>query len=215
MTAPAIDTLVEVDVSDARPLGTAVLGPPPIGAADYRVPMNAVQINIALLIDTEKALRSGKLENGLYMVDNSVDAAGQPSGSRGTAKLCTSCTQGMVLNWFAFAIAGTITPMITNIEFLERPVCEKLMVYGAPAIDRSPSYVPCITPVYNYWAGIVLPEVPRGRYYYRLDVRLGAITMSVSTPSLDVAEIPKQFETRRSEWTDEPPPPPSDPEQAA
>lgn len=160
-----------------------------IGVDSQPTPMNAVQINIVLLIDGDRALASGSLDGCLFMSDNAVNAADEPSDGRGTARLSTNCNQGMVINWVVYSLGASTVPQIANIGFPERQVMEKLQIYGAPFIPLSPNYIPGVTPWYSYWAGIVLPDIAAGVYNYRLDIVIGGRCFSIDTPSLNVAEI--------------------------
>lgn len=143
--------------------------------------LNSVQLNIVTLVDIRKAVANESLADALYMMDNSIGGEGQ-----GTPHLQTVCKQGQVLNWIIRPIEmdkrpdGTWPPMpkINNIVFLasEEPdeqdvagakVCTELKIYGMPDEVRSP-----YTPVYYYWAGIVLNTLAPGTYRYRLVLEL-------------------------------------------
>ena len=94
------------------------------------------------------------------MMDNSLDAGGARSIGQGTAQLSTTCTQGQVIpTWIIHPIVGATAARISNIHFIDREVCGHLQkVYGAPAVAVSPPYLPGLTPTYDYWAGLVLPD---------------------------------------------------------
>jgi hypothetical protein len=152
------------------------------------VPLNSVQLNIVAVLDVGSALIKQSLEGGLFMMDNSVGADGSQSIGRGTAQLSTTCTQGQVINWIIYPIGATAA-RISNIHFIDREVCGHLQVYGAPTVAVSPPYLPGLTPIYDYWAGLVLPDLPPGRYHYQLQVQIGDTFLSVETPSLNVASL--------------------------
>jgi hypothetical protein len=143
--------------------------------------LNSVQLNIVTLVNMERATTSGSLTDSIHMMDNSIGGTGQ-----GTSRLETVCKQGQVLNWIIRPIDmekrldGTWPPMpkINNIVFLdteagddedvaERKLCTELKIYGMPDRMRSP-----LTPVYYYWAGVVLSTAKPGLYHYRLLLEL-------------------------------------------
>ncbi len=172
---------------------------------EARGQLNSVQLNIVTLVNMERALASGSLENALYMMDNSVGGAGQ-----GTDHLETVCKQGQVLNWIIRPIEmdkrpdGTWPPMpkISNLVFLDteegaqqnvaqRRICTELKIYGMPDLKRAPQ-----TPVYYYWAGAILSTTPPGVYRYRLVIELEQehaqdklYLNTVSQPSIRVLEV--------------------------
>jgi hypothetical protein len=153
------------------------------------VPLNSVQLNIVSVLDVGGALIKQTLEDGLFMMDNSVDTGGNRSAGQGTAQLSTTCTQGQVINWIIYPIEGGTAARISNIQFIDRDVCAELKIYGAPAVAVSPAYLPGLTPVYDYWAGIVLPDVPPGRYHYRMEVQMGDTVLKVDSPSLNITSL--------------------------
>jgi hypothetical protein len=139
--------------------------------------LNSVQLNIVTIVDMKKAVATGTLKDALYMMDNSVGGQGQ-----GTPQLETVCKQGQVLNWIIRPVDmdrrpdGTWPPMprVNNIVFLDSEegdeegpaqtkICTGLGIYGMPDRIRSP-----LTPVYYYWAGMVLRDLPPGVYRYRM-----------------------------------------------
>ncbi|MEU0247359.1 hypothetical protein ABZ192_24160 [Streptomyces sp. NPDC006235] len=143
--------------------------------------LNSVQLNIVTLVNMEKAVAMGTLRDAMHMMDNSIGGEGQ-----GTHKLETVCKQGQVLNWIIRPIDmqkrldGTWPPMpkINNIVVLdiekgdeddvaENKLLTELKIYGGPDRMRSP-----MTPVYYYWAGVVLSTAKPGLYRYRLVVEL-------------------------------------------
>lgn len=143
--------------------------------------LNSVQLNVVTVIDLHRAVQSKSLKDCLYMVDNSVGGDGQ-----GTAHLQTHCKQGQVINWIIYPMEmekrpdGNWPPMpkINNIVFLdtergdedcyaERKIMIELKYYGGVDLIRSP-----YTPVYYYWAGIVLSDLPPGVYPYRFILEL-------------------------------------------
>lgn len=166
---------------------------------------NSVQLNIVTFIDLEKAVTGGKLEGAYWMMDNSIGSTGQ-----GTEHLQTVCKQGQILNWIIYAMdsdkraEGTWPPMprINNIVFLdtqlgdeetvaEAKVCTEFKVYGMPDQIHSE-----LTPVYHYWAGMVLCHLKPGVYSYRFVIELGQDGMkeriflqSTRKPSLKVLEM--------------------------
>jgi hypothetical protein len=153
------------------------------------IPLNSVQLNIVSVLDVGSVLIKQTLEGGLFMMDNSVDADGNHSAGQGTAQLSTACTQGQVINWIIHPIVGATAARISNIHFIDREVCAHLQIYGAPALAVSTAYLPGLTPVYDYWAGIVLPDVAPGRYRYQLQVQMGDTFLSVESPSLNIASL--------------------------
>ena len=153
---------------------------------------NTVQVNVCVVVDVAQVLATGSLDGALMMVDNSVTIAGDPSPGRGTANLATQCTYGTVVNWILQTVAPYGTPL--PIEFVdirfEEQVCLKLERYGDIAWDKSPDAIPGITPSYNYWAGLVMPDLPPKLYPYTIELKIGDLHVSVSTPSLDVWTVP-------------------------
>lgn len=161
---------------------------------------NSVQLNIVVFVDVHKAIAAKSLDGNVYMMDNCPDSDG-----RGTPDLQTTCKQGQTLNWIIYPmdmdrrIDGSWPPMvkINNIVFLgddgkkdaDHTVCSELKVYGGPDKIRSKE-----TPVYYYWAGTVLWDLPSGVYKYRLILELdsdnpGARYMNLNTPSLKVIPV--------------------------
>jgi len=142
------------------------------------MPFNSVQLNIVIVVDVQKAHRLQTLEGCMYTMDNNINSNGQ-----GTDHLQTVCKQGQVLNWIIYSmdfekrIDGTFPPYvrINNIVFLSEgkedvidiKVVSDLKVYGSPDKIRSK-----YTPVYYYWAGTILHDLPAGVYFYRLILEL-------------------------------------------
>lgn len=166
--------------------------------------LNSVQLNVLIVIDMHKAAATGTLKHALYMMDNSLGGTGQ-----GTPRLRTVCKQGQVINWIIKPMDmerredGSYPPMprINNIVFLddegdedelaEIKVCSDLKVYGSPDLMRSP-----LTPVYSYWAGTVMSNLPPGVYNYRFILELEQegrsqklFLNSVEKPSLQVISV--------------------------
>ena len=167
--------------------------------------MNSVQLNVITVVDLHKAVRNNSLKDTFYMMDNSVGGLGQ-----GTPMLQTACKQGQVINWIIYPMdvekrpdgAWPPMPKIINIVFLdddvgdreevaESKVMTELKVYGGPDKMRNP-----FCPVYYYWAGAILPDLPPGNHPYRLVIELQKeecgekITLSSDAkPSLKVLEI--------------------------
>lgn len=167
--------------------------------------LNSVQLNIVTIVNLEKAVATGSLTDAYYMMDNSVGGGGQ-----GTGRLETVCKPGQVLNWIIRPIDmdrrpdGTWPPMpkINDIVFLDTEqgdeadvagakVCAELKIYGMPDRMRSP-----YTPVYYYWAGVVLSTLKPGVYPYRLVVELeqegkkeSVYLNTVDTPSIRVIPL--------------------------
>jgi hypothetical protein len=161
--------------------------------------LNAVQLNIVTFVDVYKALENHSLDECVYMTDNSLSSLRE-----GTEQLRTTCKQGQVLNWIIYPLdmdqrldkQWPSMPKINNIVFLnehgenvaELKVCTQFKIYGGPDKIRTD-----YDPVYYYWAGAVLPDLPPGVYKYRLIIELqpveeGAspIYLNLDTPSLQV-----------------------------
>ncbi|MFQ3235714.1 MAG: hypothetical protein ACI9C4_001276 [Paraglaciecola sp.] len=165
--------------------------------------LNSVQLNIITFVDVYKALENHSLDECVYITDNSLNSLHE-----GTDKLRTTCKQGQVLNWIIYPLdmdkrldkrlgkQWPSMPKINNIVFLneqgenvsELKVCTEFKIYGAPDKIRTE-----YDPVYYYWAGTVLPDLPPGVYKYRLIIELqpvkegGApIYLNLDTPSLQV-----------------------------
>lgn len=153
------------------------------------IPLNSVQLNIVAMLDIGSALIKQSLEQELFIVDNCVTPDGSHSDGQGTAALSTTCTQGQVINWIIYPIGNPTGARISNIRFLDREVCTRLQIYGAPAIAVSPPHIPGVTPVYDYWAGLVLTDLPPGRYNYQLEVQIGDAFLSTEAPSLNVVPL--------------------------
>lgn len=163
---------------------------------------NSVQLNLMTFVDVRKANANKSLENALYMMDNGVLCQGQ-----GTASLQTNCKQGQTLNWIIYAMDmdkrpdGTWPPSvrINNIVFLNKDgddvseikVCSEFKIFGPPDEMRS-----ALTPVYYYWAGTVINDLPPGVYHYRFILELEQeggnkkiYLNTVGSPSLNVLSI--------------------------
>jgi hypothetical protein len=157
---------------------------------------NSLQLNIVTFIDIEKAIAVQQLDGAYYMTDNSISGVG-----KGTESLQTVCKQGQILNWIVYAMDsekladGTWPPMpkINNIVFLESQagdgknvteakVCTEFKVYGMPHEIRSE-----FTPVYSYWAGMVIIDLKPGIYFYQFVIELEhngkKIRMSMNGPN--------------------------------
>lgn len=135
---------------------------------------NAVQLNLVTLVDVHKAMRNKSLRGCIYAMDNGIDSQNQ-----GTGRLMTNCKQGQTLNWIIYAMDaiqradGSWPPSvkINNIVFLDENgedvsgfrICKELAVLGGPDKVRSPN-----TPIYYYWAGTIIGEIPPGVYEYRM-----------------------------------------------
>lgn len=167
--------------------------------------LNSVQLNIVSVIDIHRAVQTGSVKDTIYMMDNSVGGKGQ-----GTGHLETFCKPGQVINWIIYPMEvekrpdGTWPPMpkINNIvflddqegdeeEFAESKVMTELKVYGGPDMMRSP-----YCPVYYYWAGAVLSDLPPGVYPYRFvleleqeDDKAKVYLNTVEKPSLKVTAL--------------------------
>ncbi|NET03371.1 MAG: hypothetical protein F6K16_01260 [Symploca sp. SIO2B6] len=181
--------------------------------------LNSVQLNVITVVDLHKAVANNTLDGALYMIDNSVGSTG-----RGTAHLQTVCKQGQVINWLIYAMdmelrtdkttrpyTRTLPPLprINNIVFLdeqegdeeyvaESKVCTEFKIYGGP--DKIYSQDP-LTPLYFYWAGTVLSDLPPGVYKYRLILELEQESTkekvylnTVEKPSLKVIKMSDDFE---------------------
>jgi len=139
--------------------------------------LNSTQINIVTTIDLSRALQTWSLADSAFLMDNSPASTG-----KGTPNLETVCRQGQVLNWLLYFVDmkqrsdGTWPQFaqIVNIVFLNPgsagvdpgKVCTEFKIFGGPDAVRSK-----LVPSYYYWAGAVLPDLPPGRYPYRLIVQ--------------------------------------------
>lgn len=162
------------------------------GSRPREITRNTVQVNVCVVVDVAQALATGSLDGAVMMVDNSVTIAGDPSPGRGTSALATQCTYGTVVNWILGTVAPYGTPLpiaFVDIRF-EEPVCLKLQRYGDIAWCASPDAVAGVTPDYNYWAGLVIPDLPPRRYHYTIELKIGDLHVAVSTPSLEIWTIP-------------------------
>lgn len=173
---------------------------------------NSVQLNLVTFVDVAKADQNNSLEGAVHMMDNNINSTGQ-----GTEKLQTVCKQGQVLNWIIYAMDstkradGTWPPSvrINNIVFKNEKgndvatfkVCENLEIVGGPDKARfidTPNGEKSYTPVYYYWAGVVVDDLPEGVYNYRFVLELdtkdpsypsGKKYLNLETPSLKVLAI--------------------------
>lgn len=186
---------IDLHVPASDPVGD---GPPP-------GQLNSVQLNIVTFVNVARAVATRSAAGNVFMRDNSIGSVHQ-----GTHRLRTMCKQGQALNWIIVALdsqqrpdkSWPPMPKINNIVFLDaeetnvadRLICTQLAVYGGSDRQRSP-----LTPVYYYWAGIVMPTLIPGVYPYRFIVELpvastapggaGAIHLNFDGPSLRVVPI--------------------------
>ena len=160
----------------------------PLQGRHFAGQLNSVQLNILTFVNVARALVTQSLDGSVFMSDNSPASANQ-----GTDRLQTTCRQGQVLNWIAYAFDSAQRadkswppmPKITNIVFLnhdrsevaEHLVCTQFGVYGSPDKMRSPW-----TPVYYYWAGTVIATLPPGVYPYRFVIELPQEQSSCQAP---------------------------------
>jgi hypothetical protein len=165
---------------------------------------NSVQLNLVTFVDVEKADYTNTLDNCVYMIDNNPNSSNQ-----GTNALQSTCKQGQVLNWIIYAMNSTKRPdgtwppsvRINNIVFTNQDgtdvadfkVCDDLKLIGGPDQIRSK-----YTPVYFYWAGVVIDNLPEGVYNYRFVLELdtkdpsfptGKKYLNLNTPSLKVLSV--------------------------
>ena len=164
--------------------------------------LNSVQLNVVTFIDVYKALENNSLDGCAFMVDNSLESLRE-----GTSELRTTCKQGQVINWIVYPLdmdqrldkEWPSMPKLSNIVFLnehgdnvsEKKVCTEFKIYGAPDKMRTP-----YDPVYYYWAGTVMPELPPGVYRYRFVVELtpagkdkAPVYLNLDGPSLQVVDM--------------------------
>lgn len=162
---------------------------------------NSVQLNLVTFVDVQKANYNQSLESCVYMMDNSIGLKGQ-----GTPELVTVCKPGQILNWIIYPIDGTQRPdgtwppsvKINNIVFLnkdgenvsDKRICSELKIFGGPDKVRSK-----FTPVYYYWAGIVIDDLPPDTYHYRLVLEVETENskksnyFNLNTPALEVIAV--------------------------
>jgi hypothetical protein len=145
---------------------------------------NTVQLNVVVTVDVARALSRGSLEDAVWLIDNGVG-----SGGIGTGHLHTACRPGQAVNWIVRPVDAARRPdgswppsvRICAIVFLDDEddaadgkVCEDFAIYGMPDKMRVPA-----TPVYQYWAGAVVPDLVPGTYRYRLILELDQADGSV------------------------------------
>lgn len=150
-----------------------------LSASGAGLALAVTQLNIVTLVDVRRSLYYGSLEGAVSMMDNSPGSIG-----KGTSALHTECYPGQVLNWLIYAMDAQQLPndswppfpRIANIVFIRADataepakVCTDLEIYGPP--DKM---YDALTPVYDYWAGVVLPDLSPGLYRYRLIIECDA-----------------------------------------
>lgn len=165
-----------------------------------KINLNSVQLNIVTFVDIQKATRSSRLTDSVFMMDNST-----LSSEQGTSSLQTVCKQGQTLNWIIYPmntekksnIVWLPEVRINGIIFLRddgkdvdmKRVCNELKIYGGPDKVRS-----IYTPIYYYWAGVIPATLPVGVYKYRLvleleDDKSNRFYLNLDTPSLKVISV--------------------------
>lgn len=164
-------------------------------------PIPRTQINIMASMDVVGALRTGSIAGRIGVADNSAR-----SNFMGQPNLQTVCYQGQVLNWWLYPIEsrqrpdGTLPPRarIFDLIFVDaagvvisQVPCEPLRCYGAPdKLYRQDNAI------YDYWAGMVLSNLPLGVYRYRWIIecdnedRSGRQFFQFDGPSLKVIAMP-------------------------
>ncbi|MBK5924889.1 hypothetical protein CCR90_14170 [Rhodovulum sulfidophilum] len=153
---------------------------------------NSLQVNVIAIVDVARAVYTETLDDAVIFVDNSVTPEGKPSPGRGTTALKTQCLEGMVINWIVYPVGpyGVPVPVsIADITF-DEPICVKLQSYGSIVTAHSPDVIPGVTPSYDYWAGMVRPEVEPNTYGYRIEFQIGTQRMGISTPAVEISTIP-------------------------
>ncbi|MCK4763581.1 MAG: hypothetical protein KAW12_15380 [Candidatus Aminicenantes bacterium] len=135
-------------------------------------------INIVVAVDSIGAFSDGKLNDNIFLMDNSpCTGSGQ-----GTANLSTLCHPGQVIQWVIYPIDLQTQAMIKNITFI-----------GTDNNSNVKHKNNCMRtvldmPTLNSWTGIVpwymVPGLP---YRYRLEIQMGEGKNSImytDTPSL-------------------------------
>ncbi len=130
------------------------------------------QINILTVVDVIGALRSGSLNDNIYMTDN---RQGRPSKGQGTGTLATEVTYAQVLNWHVMSIDFQTEIEISRVVFYRNgslitsanTPCVRLLKYGAPSGD--------------YWAGVTnyAHLIEGGDYQYRIEFDMGRKIMAM------------------------------------
>jgi hypothetical protein len=147
--------------------------------------LTSAQLNIVIVVDVSRAVEIGSLQQSLFMMDNSPD-----SHDKGTDRLSTRCMPGQVINWGILPLEAPFDSVrISNIRFIEQvEVCTKLKVYGKAIPPFGP--YPERIPDYDYWAGLVRPDLTPGVYHYHLEVEMkvcdASLCIAVDSPSLNV-----------------------------
>jgi len=140
--------------------------------------MLAPIINIVTVVDVIRALSTGSLKDGLYMMDTGWNSEGQ-----GTSRLTTACYPGQRIHWIIRAIDVQTPASIRDITFPRGPGD------AAPTHGFGAEPAAGATLTWRYWSGIVPAYLRCGLYRYRLTVQMGTGKRSVmhaDTPALKV-----------------------------
>lgn len=122
-------------------------------------------INIVIAVDVIKALSDKKLDNSIYLMDDSVWG----SYGKGTPDLVTRCVPGQTIKWACYPVDLQTPLAISRVEFIP---AAGTYVPGYPA--PAGTGLPGVNPDYFEWSGVVpYYLVPNQKYYYRLQLQMG------------------------------------------
>lgn len=138
-------------------------------------------INIIVAVDVIKALSEKKLDNSIYLMDDSTFL----SHGKGTAHLVTNCMPGQLIKWTCYAIDLQTPLAISQIAFLPLTAATLQQPDQLQATTTGLRYN---NPDLSEWTGIVPGYlVPNQPYHYRLQLEMGEgknSTMCVNTASI-------------------------------
>lgn len=138
-------------------------------------------INIVVAVDVIKALSEKKLDNSIYLLDDSIWG----SEGKGTGRLITRCVPGQRIKWMSYPVDLQTPLSVSRVDFIP--------VYGyVPGgyLPQTGTGIQAVNPDYFEWTGVV-PDylIPGTPYYYRLQVEMGEgknSTMHISTAAIMV-----------------------------